>query len=75
MIVTKSARFGGRCYPGERAALLAVARTEGRAASDVLRELIRERAQTLGLWPIVPTVGQANTGGNLEKSENGQTMQ
>ena len=66
----KSAAVGARCYPGERAALLAVARKEGRAASDILRELVRDKARELGLWPMVLTEDRA-MGGEREQAQNG----
>ena len=47
----KSAMIGARVYPTEAAALRALARREGRAQSDVLRELVRQAARQAGVWP------------------------
>ena len=35
----------------EKKALLAIAGLQGRNPSETLRELVRERAQELGVWP------------------------
>lgn len=42
-----------RCTEAERAALLAIAATDGRGPSDALRQAIREAAERRGLIPVL----------------------
>jgi len=48
----KTASIGARAYASEHAALRLLAEREGRAAADILRELVREAAKAAGLWPV-----------------------
>ena len=48
----KTARLQARCYASERRALEALIQLEGRSASDILRDAIRDRAQRAGVWPV-----------------------
>jgi len=50
--VQKLARIGARVYQSEHVALALLAEREGRNQADVLRELVRDRARELGLWPL-----------------------
>ena len=43
-------RIRAAATQAEKKALLAIARLEGRHPSESLRELVRERAQELGVW-------------------------
>jgi hypothetical protein len=51
MSVTRDQSVTVRCTTRERRALCAIADVEGRKLSEVIRELVRERAQRLGVWP------------------------
>ena len=40
-----------RCAPEEKQLLVSIAEVERRDLSETLRELVRDRAKELGLWP------------------------
>jgi len=51
----RTATMRARCFESERRALEDLAKREGRSVSDVLRELVRDRAKRVGLWPTEGT--------------------
>jgi len=51
MRLTRTRKIVARASDTEYLALHAIARRQGRKVSEALRELIREKAKQLGLWP------------------------
>ena len=60
MRLTRTRKIVARASDAEYLALHAIARRQGRKVSEALRELIRDRAMQLGVWPE-ETMGGAPT--------------
>ena len=57
MRLTRTRKIVARASDTEYQALQAIARRQRRKVSEALRELIRDKAEQLGLWPEETTDG------------------
>jgi len=69
--MTKTQNVRARCTVAEYEALTALAESEARNPSEMLRELIRTAAQQRGLWPLPQVAGLPGRVRDLRKGGQG----